>query len=419
MSRDCIRMRRLPGGLWPWIALGVLGASPAFGQESTTPNSAANSTPPATNAQTLAAQIQQSKDNASNLVDEVLSTTAPAFVALGVSGETVTDPEGVKRFAAAILTGTDVDGKPVTGLGIQFAPTELLPGLRVNYLEYRDNYLKRALARLQLTAAYGRGDAGDAGNPERLAIGGIWVPFDTTDPFANKKLDDCLSQAFAARKKRLEEHPDTDIPVPSPNVFEKFDSILAKSLADCRQNLGRTPTRGYSAQIGFAKLFRSRDGGKGPLVGKGFAASAVMSVGLDCLFKPRPCKTEVDEDGKPKEGFGGKILLGAVFREHEMVLNPTDEKVYIDRNRQSYGGKLVAGNPTSVLIGLELLKQHATYSGLGRDNYLTYNLSVYVKISKGTWITASYGNSSGENFGKSQLFGVGFKYALKPATIGE
>jgi hypothetical protein len=196
---------------------------------------------------------------------------------------------------------------------------------------------------------------------------------------------------------------------------------LAAAQADCRKLHARTPTRGYSAQVGIAKLFRSRDGGKGSLIGKGFAASAVLSIGLDCLFAPKGgCRTRsVDPDDPGPGSIGGKLLLGAVWRERELVLNPLDDTAFVDRNRQSYGGRLLVGNPKRWWLGAELLHQHATYSGLGKDNYLTYGANFDWKVSEGQWLTLSYGDSSGSNFGKGQQFTAGLKFALGPAsTLG-
>lgn len=361
-----------------------------------------------TTAAAAAAPAEQDKAAASakkaadDVTAEILNNTAPAFTALGVSGQTITDPEGLKKAGLALLNGTDADGNAVTGIGVQFSLAQLL--VPVPYHKYLNDYGAQAFARLQITAAYAKGTSGDAGKPQRLAVGAIWVPFDTTDPFANKRLDKCLNDAWLANPTPAPVLGQTEIPNP------KREAAWAK----CRDDYGRTPTSGISSQVGFATLFRSRDGGTGPLVSKGFAASGVISIGLDCLFKITCGRGEDLTDGKPH--VGGKLLLGAVFREHELVVNPLDKTKYIDRNRQSFGGKLVIGDPTAWYLGFEFLRQRATYGGLGKDRYLTYNASLDIKIAKGIWLNANYGDSSGQNFSKSSQFTAGFKFSLQPTT---
>ena len=367
------------------LALGLFAAAPGMAQEAATPGT------------------DQNKAAAREITSEVLSSTAPAFAALGVSGQTITDPESLKTAAFALLNGTDVDGKPLTGIGLQFAPAQLVPGLSVDYNDYRTNWSKRAFARLQITGAYTRAEANNGLKPERAAIGAIWVPFDTTDPFVNTKLDKCVNLA----------HEKNELPIgPAPvGTGQITNPALKSALAACRNQFVQSATRGFSSQIGLAKLFRRRDGGTGPIVGAGFAASAVVSVGLDCLFS-KPC-------GAPNPNgshIGGKLLLGAVVRERELIANPLDAKKFIDRNRQSFGGKLVVGNARAWWLGFEFLSQHASYQGLGSDNYTTYSASLDIKVSKGLWLAANYADSSGENFGKSSQFTAGLKFALQPSS---
>lgn len=383
-------------------------ASPAWAQGEAAP--AQPETPPAA-APAEAAEAEKTQDQARELVTEVLNTGAPAFAALGVSGQTITEPEGLKRAALAFLNGTDEDGEAVTGFAVQFAPAQLIKAQQVSYDEYRTNYWKRAWARLQITAAYARATDGDAGSPERAALGAIWVPFDTTDPFANEPLHQCLTNAF----KEWRETPRDLTEVPEIGEQGFTDSKLAEALQACRQRHARTPTRGHSAQLGFAKIFRSKDADKGGLAGRGFAASAVVSIGLDCFFT-KPCSNSIDPVDPERSRIGGKLLLGAVIRERELVVNPLDATQVIERNRQSFGARLLVGDPSRWWLGFEALRQRADYSGLGKDNYKTYTASFDFKIAKGMWLTANYADSSGSNFGKSAQFTGGLKFALQPAS---
>ncbi len=413
-------MRPVGSLAWSVIALATLAAVPAYSQVSPAETKAAKLTlEEEADAEKRAELATQSE--ARRITQEVLNTTAPAFAALGVSGQTITEPEGLKTAALGLINGTDADGKPLTGLGVQFAPAQLIPALWIDYSDYSANPKRlfhgpRAFARLQITAAYARADSSDAGKPERASFGAVWVPFDTTDPFVNAELKTCLA---AANIRRLQELKIAPRPFPSGGTgqSQRDDPELARAQGGCRVKFSRTPTNGYSSQIGIAKLFRSRDGGKGPLVGAGFAASAVVSIGLDCLFK-NPCRTATDSDpaAETKSHIGGKLVLGAVIRERELIANPLDDKKFIDRNRQSYGGRLIVGNASRWWLGVEFLRQHASYSGLGTDNYITYNASLDIKVGKGLWLAANYGDSSGENFGKSSQFTAGLKFALQPSS---
>jgi hypothetical protein len=346
----------------------------------------------------------QTQAEARKSVADVINTTAPAFAALGVSGQTITDPEGLKTAAFSLINGTDADGKPLSGVGVQFSPAQLF-GRGIQYQDYKKKYSSRAIARFQVTGAYARADGDNGLKPQRAAIGAIWVPYDETDPFDNPMLDQCLEKAFLVNPSQAPAAPPTTPTGSSSNPERKA------AFAACRERFVRTPTNGISSQIGFAKLFRSRDGGKGPLVGAGFAASAVVSIGLDGLFKQSN-----DAEVAGRSHIGGKLVLGAVIRERELVANPLDATKFIDRNRQSYGAKLLVGNARAWWFGVEFLHQRASYQGLGSDLYTTYNACLDVNVAQGIWIAANYGDSWGENFGKSSQFTAGLKFSLQPSS---
>jgi hypothetical protein len=352
-----------------------------------------------------------SEANAEEITREVFGTGGPAFDAIGVTSQTITSIEGLKRIAAGIVTGTDEDGESLQGVGIQFSPAQLFRGLQVDHNTYKTDYLARFLARLQVNAAYARAETDNAGKPERAAIGGTAILFDDTDPFANKPLDDCIATAIA--KLRIDRNY-TGNPTQIGVVVDESRPTEIEPISQCRKTHGRTPTSGSVGQIGFAKLFRNSAGASGSLEGHGFAANAIVSIGLDCVFSTE-CRETAQPGQEDKPRIGGKLLLGAVFRDRELVVNPLDDTQFVDRDRLSLGGRLLVGDPARFWLGVELLHQRAKYDGgLGRDNYTTYSVSADLKLTDGQWLTVGYGDSRGSNFSRGAQFTAGFKYALQP-----
>ncbi|RYD71851.1 MAG: hypothetical protein EOP84_24170, partial [Verrucomicrobiaceae bacterium] len=216
---------------------------------------------------------------------EGTETTAPAFSLMGVQGETITAPEGLKKFGLAVLNGVNQDDDEQSGIGIQFAPAQILSPGDFSYDQYSKSYLKRALARFSVNLALVQSRDETHPNAVRGAAGFTWVAFDTTDPFANEALGRCLAKDIE-QPTAVSLLPGSDAQLgPQP---EGVDAAYQKSAANCRRLHNRTASDGYSAQIGFAKTFFSESGKPGGLKGAGFGVNGVVSIGLNGLIKPKP-----------------------------------------------------------------------------------------------------------------------------------
>lgn len=343
---------------------------------------------------------------------EVTEANAPAFSLMGVQGETITAPEGLKAFGLALINGLNEDEDAQSGLGIQFAPTQLLAPRAFTYDAYRTSYATRALARLHVNLALAQSQDETHPNALRGAAGFTWVAFDTTDPFANEALYGCLKQYRPTVEDSV---PDPNAPLgQTPPIVDKKYQANAVS---CRKKYNKTPSDGYSAQIGFAKTLFSDTGKTSDLKGAGYGVNGVVSIGLNGLIKPTPR----EGDSEHVSGLDSRLLIGALYRKRESIVDPGDDSKFTTRDRFSAGGRLLLGDDRKLIFGLEFLHQDARYANGLRDRYSTYSATLDIKIAHGLWINASYGDSSGKDaaVAGSARFSGGLRYSAGPkASLG-
>lgn len=343
------------------------------------------------------------------LSQEVISTSAPGFALLGVSGETISTPEQLKTFGIALIDGLNDDGDTEKGLGIQFSLVELLAPESASFKNYSDSkkgYWTRAKARFLINAALAQAQGDEHPDAMRSAIGFTWVPFDTTDPFANKALNSCMSLFKRTR--------------PIPDLSDEGgykDSELQAWYKDCREKNTRTPSDGITSQIGFAKTFFSDSGKTSDFKSSGFGVNGVLSIGLNGFFKGYT-KNAQGVDTHKSGSLDSRLILGALYREKEYVANPDDDTQFINRNRFSFGGRILLGNDKKFIFGMELLRNRASYTTGTVDNYTSYTATSDIKIAKNLWITISYSDTSGKKLATENSAKVngGLRWALAPSA---
>jgi hypothetical protein len=362
---------------------------------------------------------EKDKNAFGEMTKDVITPDAPGFVALGIAQNDVVHPESPKRLAVGLLNGLDQNGNFQNGVAFQFSPALLFAGDDISNYRYNKNRALQRLTRLEIMAAVAKGSGDD--KAARAALGFTWRLFDTGDPYTRRGLLDCFSEIASEEDVA----PDEPAQTPSTGGTKPSGGGVAtpgtsapkrKTVAECReQNL---PSRfgAHSLQVGFAPLFVSASGKTDEFRSKGFAANAVLSVGLNRLFYGADIQREPEEVSSTKPGErkvpaalrmtrGALLVIGATYRKEEPVPDPANKGKFIDRDRFNIGGRLLFGSLKSALFGGEVLYQRASYEGgLGRDNYITYTATADIKIGENLWLGLALGGASGNRVAGNQGF---------------
>ena len=179
----------------PQTTIALLSAETAAASSGPSPTANANaSAAPAGNS---AAGDILSKAISSLNFDRPLNA-APAFVALGVTPETVSHPTTPREFAASLLNGVDRKGTLQTGFALEAAPYQVFFGPQTTLANYQQSFLTRLLYNTNLSLATTKASTNDD-KAQRVAFGMEFTLFDKGDP----RMDSEFSDLFHGVTKKI------------------------------------------------------------------------------------------------------------------------------------------------------------------------------------------------------------------------
>ena len=139
-----------------------------------------------------AADTELTKATTALNFDRPLSA-APAFVALGVTPETVSHPATPREFAASLLNGVDRNGTLQTGFAMEVAPYQVFFGPQTTLRNYRESLVTRLLYNFNVSAATTKASTDDD-QAQRLALGMELTLFDKGDPRMDPRVENLFNQ---------------------------------------------------------------------------------------------------------------------------------------------------------------------------------------------------------------------------------
>lgn len=390
------------------LVIGTLAASQPIGLHAqTVPSSSGAETG---NADAAGAKDAPASPSFGAIAKDIISPDAPGFDALGVTSSQISHPETLKKLGVGILNGLDPAGNSQTGFAIQFSPAKLFAPSWVSYDNYASDRLVRTVARFEIATALTKGS--DKDKSAKATLGFVWRLIDTSDPYADSRLNDCLNKAFAAVRNegdilRPADAGDTAAIAMRDQLARTYDAAAEK----CGELAAPRLTKGTTVQIGFAPLFVSETGKTNDFKSKGFVGTALFSQGLGNLFGAKPSDMKTDN----------RLIIGATYRHHESVADPNVDGAFLRRNRWNVGGRLISGAFNGVIFGAEAAYQHADYSSSGHDDYVLYAATADIKIADKVWLGGSVGGSSGQRVGGNDVSaGIKLKWAfLEKPSIGQ
>lgn len=345
-----------------------------------------------------------------------LSTPADsAFTALGISPNEVNRPSSTQTLAVDIFGALeDEDG---AGFSVSFAPYILMGANDVTLHDYRQSYQKRALSRVQVSAALAAqemsaGDGSDTTNPMntgaeaqstpvRASIGVRWTIFDRGDPRMDDEFSKCLLEidVFPTTDELLEmlDNSETgDITTEVEKAIQKkLDSGEIQAIENnCRKNASKRLWNNSAWDVAVAPTFNADSGNASDLSYSGLYASTSISYGFEGI------KALKDS---------AQLIANITYRENEPYTPEMNNSgmaamplTGIERDTLSIGARAVFGDPEQYFASLEIAHEDRSFSNvpmgidLTDDSGVRYAFGAEYKISDNLWISVSTGASSSD-----------------------
>jgi hypothetical protein len=323
---------------------------------------------------------------------------SPAFVAIGLSPDTVIRPTTPREFATALLNGVDRQGHLQTGVAIDVVPYLVWQGSNVDLATYRTSTATQILSRTSTSFATTKG-AGESDPSVKLAFGVHSTLFDSEDPRLN---NDALLQCYA------------EIPVFRPTVlpinpaqtaqfniekdgFER--TVLIPQSDACREQFRRTARwNGTSWIVAAATAWVSPTGLAGDLDGGSQTYWSSVSYGFD---------------GVPGLREHAQLIGHLRHLSNELVVDEDLPGGQERRDTTFVGGRFRAGTNS---FGLSFEAAYVRMSAAGRPDDTATRLAFAAerRLAENLWLNVSFGGDSGADPANTKGMSVlsAFKYAF-------
>lgn len=323
---------------------------------------------------------------------------SPAFVAIGLSPDTVIRPVTPREFATSLLNGVDRSGHLQTGVAIDVVPYLVWEGSKVSLAAYRSSTLTQILSRTSTSFATTKG-SGEDDPSVKLAFGLHSTLFDSEDPRLN---NDALLQCY------------TEIPVFRPTVLpinptqeqqfavekDAFERTVLIPRSDACREQFRQKARwnGTSWIVALATTWVSPTGLAGDLDGGSLSYWSSASYGFDSV---------------PGLREHAQIIAHVRHLQNELVVDkdlPGGQEL---RDTTFAGARFRAGT-TSFGLSFEAAYVRMTAPGRPKDTATRLSFAAERRLAENLWLNVSFGGDSGADPGNTKGMSVlsAFKYAF-------
>ena len=311
---------------------------------------------------------------------------SPAFVLLGLSGETATRPTTARQLVTSLESGVDKTGKLKGGIAIDSAPFQLTLGTDLTLDGYkRLNPALRSLLNTQLSLATTSG-AGDADKVKRVGLG-LNIPiYDAGDPRLDTELVHCLNTK-------------------APPILTMPMGIDESGNPATQATVTASPA-GLKACYDEARA-RSRSRTAWTL---GFGQSWTSTTGdlNDAKKNTRGLWTSYSYGFEHVELLKGKaqLVLSVRQMDDEIVADPLDAAKLVSQDSRAAAVQFRLAADT--LAGaIEYSRQNLRIDSRPTDRVNRLAIGLDYQLDKNLWLSASVGGEGGRKNGESRNFVFG------------
>lgn len=231
-------------------------------------------------------------------------SAVPAFTALDVSPETVSQPSTPRELGAALLNGVDHHGVLQTGLAIETAPFRVLHMMPTDIRSYQTpggaGYWNRFLYNFSVSAATTK--ASEKSDAVQLAVGFSALLYQ--DKESDPRTSEGQEKIFRLVN---EKYP----MLPSGEGIPEESAEAKKILQDAADEFRKDQWKGVKWAAAIAPTWTSESGKISDLGSTGFAAWTTAAYGW--------------QDALIGESVRGQLLAQARYRKDEFVVDPNNK----------------------------------------------------------------------------------------------
>jgi hypothetical protein len=231
-------------------------------------------------------------------------SAVPAFTALDLSPETVSQPSTPRELGAALLNGVDHHGVLQTGVAIETAPFRVFHMMPTDIRSYQAEggagYWNRFLYNFSFSVATSK--ASEKSDAVQLALGFSALLY------RDKESDPRTSEG----QKKIFDYVNEHFPVlPSGGGIPKESAEAKKILQDAADEFRKEQWKGTTWAAAIAPTWTSESGKAADLAGTGFSAWTTIAYGWN--------------DTLLGDAIRDQILGQVRYRKDEFVVDPNDK----------------------------------------------------------------------------------------------
>jgi hypothetical protein len=380
----------------------ALPSSP-FGSRTTIALLSAETAPSSSSQTTTAAPDASPAPAANSPTDQALTkavtalnfdrplSAAPAFVALGVTPETVSHPATPREFAASLLNGVDRKGTLQTGFALEAAPYQVFFGPQTTLRNYQESYFTRLLYNINVSLATTKASTNDD-KAQRVAFGMELTLFDKGDPRMDKRVRALFDEVTSTSELPVFDPDDMSIGEYNALVkaqYEKFDPNKAyiEGLEKIRaKSWGKT-----AWNVAWAPTWVSTSGNAGDLKYEGLTAWSTFAYGFENVdaLKGR-----------------AQFIAHLRYRDGEQVLDPNNSTLQFKQNTLFAAARLRWGRP-DLSFSAEGAYIRIWDGPHGDDQAYRLGAILEKKVASNLWFVLSVGEDFGVSGQANELFTLG------------
>jgi hypothetical protein len=317
------------------------------------------------------------------------SPTSPAAKLIG-SDKTILSVSTSAVLATQLLNGLNSDGDFQTGVAFDILPYSLIRGNDLTLEEYRKSGFQRFLANTKFSVA----TVVASDKARRAALGVEFMLINDSDPRIDmeyqKELNE-ISEKFITPVAKICLPGKCLEPEERLALLQKIAPSVQEAQKEAKQRLEKKTVW----TLGLGQSWVTPSGSYQNLQGEG--------MGFWTTYR---------------QSIGGntKLLLHASMRNKERTKQSDGNFANVDT---LLGGVRLLSGDDNFRFSLETAYNRESQENNQINNYLSFGVGLEPRIADNTWLSVSFGGSSGRQNGADLQFTTGLKWNFNPGSAGD